>query len=82
MCGLKHRNGESMKYYECLLYNVNNGRRRTEYIPEKYAKVLKTLRVGEEDGWRVLQVSSEGVEETKVMMMTRFPVTHSKATDI
>ena len=80
---MKHRNGESMKYYECLLYNVNNGRRRTEYIPEKYAKVHKILRIGEENGWRVKQVASESaVDEKDAMMMRHIHMTHRKVTDI
>ena len=69
-----------MKYYQCLLRKEN--KEQTSWIPEKYAKVHKCLRIGEEDGWRVIQVSSDGIDEKDAIMQQHIHKTHRKVTDV
>jgi len=69
-----------MKYYQCILKNKN--KTQTSWIPEKYAKVNKVLRIGDEDGWRVRQVHSHGVDEKEAMMHAHIYRTHRRVTDI
>lgn len=71
-----------MKYFQCFLENIKESKTKTVWIPEKYAKVHKILRIGDEEGWQVRQVHSDCIDEKDAMMMQHIHMTHRKVTDI
>lgn len=69
-----------MKYFQCLLRKEN--KEQTAWIPEKYAKTGKVLRIGDDNGWTVLQIYSSGVDNKDIKIRSHLHKTHRKVSDI
>ena len=70
----------SIKYKQCKI--EKNGTSDTVYIPEKFAIKNKTIRIKEDDGWKVLEVYEHIMDEKEVIERERDFTKTRKASDI
>ena len=67
------------KYKQCILRKGNI--QTTSWIPEKYAKVNKVLKLKAVDGWKVIEVGVE-MDEKEVNERSRDYLKQRKASDV
>jgi hypothetical protein len=70
----------NMMYKQCTMKNGN--KTTTAWIPSKYAKVNKILKIADENGWKVIAVGSEELPYVTIKLKENEHKHHRKRTDL